>query len=61
MNKIIKQSLETELEQLRIDMWELECGDDRLFTNANGNLPRYRAMQDRRSKIYELLEKGEEQ
>ncbi len=30
------------IERLKRLQYELECRDDRLFTNLNGNLPRYK-------------------
>jgi hypothetical protein len=42
--------------KLADEIMGLEYGDDHLFTNLNGNLPRYRAMQDEKSEIRLVLE-----
>lgn len=51
-------SLRAKAQQLRDQMFGLECGDDFLFTNANGNLPTYRAwereLRDTERQIAEL-------
>lgn len=41
--------------QLHLDMLSLELGDDMLMTNANGNLPRYRTMQQRMREVSNLI------
>ena len=36
---------EERIAHLEREIFGLKCGDDYLFTNKNGNLPRYKAMQ----------------
>jgi len=38
-------SVKNRIQQIENDILTLENGDERLFTNGNGNLPRYRALQ----------------
>lgn len=44
-------AIDERIEDLRHSMYCLECGDDFLFSNRNGNLPRYRAMQEELSEL----------
>jgi hypothetical protein len=49
------EQLTERVEKLGQDMYMLECGDDFLFTNRNGNLPKYRMMQTEQREICNIL------
>jgi hypothetical protein len=55
MNEELKDKLEQERVELQAQMLSLECSDDRLFSNSNGNLPTWKAYRDRIRRIDEIL------
>ena len=58
MHKLFRNKLIQEKQQLEQDIYALECSDDRLFSNANGNFPRYKAMSIRLAAIEKSLREG---
>jgi len=51
----IIDKLKQRYEELEREIYILECSDNYLFSNINGNLPRYREMQAERSEISKQL------
>lgn len=48
-------NIRAKIKSLEDDMRALEMSDDCLFTNRNGNLPRYNAMGDEISRLTSIL------
>lgn len=53
--RLDKEKLINERNSLCIDIFALECSDDRLMTNGNGNKARYEAMQKRMKELDRLI------
>lgn len=51
-NKIEVMLIDKRIEELRHKMWVLECTDDYLFSNLNGNLSDWEEMNDELSELY---------
>lgn len=51
-----QQYLISKIEELKHSMYCLECGDDMLFSNTNGNLPQYEALRKELTKCQEKLD-----
>lgn len=54
-----EETLRKELERVNRNIYGLECGDDFLFTNVNGNLSLYESLLTQRKILSEKLNKGE--
>ena len=50
------EDVDASIAALKHKMYCLECSDDRLFTNANGNLPTYEGWRDQLTTLYRLRE-----
>lgn len=59
------EKIQTRITELQYQMYGLQCSDDLLFTNANGNLPLYESWQQESRALHlrkaELQEKTSEQ
>lgn len=49
------ENIRAKLLEVESDILTLEMGDERLMTNANGNLPRYNALLREARQLKELL------
>lgn len=50
-----RQQIQNRIEELDMLMFGLECSDDALFINANGNLPLYRSWEEEAKRLRGLL------
>lgn len=52
-----KDKIENEIKRLEREVYALECSDNFLFTNGNGNYQRYKDMKNKIKELKEELNK----